>query len=135
MLGNDMNKIHRILLASDGIINLLLGILLLLFPAGVLDFFGLPSTNTFFYPTILGGVILGIGIALSVELFYYPNIRGLGLVGAISINFAGGLVLLLWLLFGGLNIPLKGFIILWIVAILVLGIGIVEVASKSCWSD
>ena len=126
-----MNQKQKILLGIDGIINLLLGILLLLFPAGVVDFLGLPATNTYFYPTILGGVIFGIGIALLAELFFYENIRGLGLVGAISINFSGGLVLLYWLLFTRLAIPLKGYVTLWIVAILVLGIGIVEVVMKS----
>lgn len=130
-----MNKTHRILLASDGIINLILGILLLLYPAGVVDFLGLPSTDSYFYPTILGGVIFGIGIALCVELFISPKIHGLGLAGAISINFAGGLVLLYWLIFTRLDIPLKGFITLWIVAILVLGIGVIEVVTKSWRSD
>jgi hypothetical protein len=130
-----MKRKHRLLLACDSIINLLLGILLLLFPAGVLDFFGLPPTNTFFYPTILGGVILGIGIALGVELFFFPKIRGLGLAGAITINFSGGLVLLYWLLFAHPDIPLKGNIILWIVAFFVLGIGIIEVATKSWRMD
>ena len=126
-----MNMKHRLLLASDAIINLLLGILLFLFPAGVVDFLGLPPTNTHFYPTILGGVIFGIGIALGVELFFYPKIRGLDLAGAITINFSGGFVLLYWLLFTQLEIPLRGTITLWVVAILVLGIGIVEVVTKS----
>ena len=130
-----MNNKHRFLLASDGIINLLLGTLLLLFPAGVVDFFGLPSTNTYFYPTIMGGVIFGIGIALCVELLFFPKIRGLGIAGAITINFSGGLVLLYWLLSSKLVISLKGLITLWIVAILVLGIGIVELVTKSWQSN
>ena len=126
-----MNRKQRTLLACDSIINILLGVLLLLFPAGILDFLGLPPTNTFFYPTILGGVIFGIGIALGVELFFSPNIRGLGLAGAISINFSGGLILLYWLLFTEMDLPLKGLITLWTVAVLVLGIGIIELVTKS----
>jgi hypothetical protein len=130
-----MKNTHKILLASDAIINLALGILLLLFPAGILDFLGLPQTNTYFYATILGGVILGIGIALGIELFTYPTASGLGLAGAIAINFSGGLVLLYWLLFTNLDIPLRGSLILWVVAFLVLGIGIIEVATKSYRMD
>jgi hypothetical protein len=130
-----MNKNQSILLACDAIINLLLGFLLLLFPAGIVDFLGLPPTNSHFYPTILGGVIFGIGAALGIELFFYQKSSGLGLGGAITINFSGGLVLLYWLLFTDLDIPLRGSIILWTVCILVLGIGIIEVATKSYRMD
>ena len=130
-----MNNKQKILLSIDGIINLILGTLLLLFPAGVVDLLGLPETNTYFYPTVLGGVIFGIGIALLAELFFYQKIRGLGLVGAISINLSGGLVLLYWLVFSDLTIPLKGVITLWIVAVLVIGIGVIELITKSWKSD
>lgn len=126
-----MNKKQHILLASDASINVLLGILLLLFPAGVLEFLGLPPTNSYFYPTILGGVIFGIGVALGLELLFHPTIQGLGFGGAISINFSGGLVLLYWLLFTELTIPLRGHLILWTVAVLVLGIGLIELVTKS----
>lgn len=130
-----MNRKHRVLLASDSIINLLLGLLLLLFPAGVVEYLGLPPTNTDFYPTILGGVIFGIGIALGIELIFYPKVRGLGLAGAITINFSGGLVLLYWLLFINLEIPFRGTVILWVVAILVLGIGTIEAVTGSWRMD
>ena len=80
-------------------------------------------------------MIFGIGIALLAELFFYQKIRGLGLVGAISINLSGGLVLLYWLVFSDLTIPLKGVITLWIVAVLVIGIGVIELITKSWKSD
>jgi hypothetical protein len=51
---------YKILLLIDGIVNLLIGVFLLLFPIGVIDFLGLPQTNTNFYPSILGAVIFGI---------------------------------------------------------------------------
>ncbi|MFC2087869.1 hypothetical protein ACFLSA_06905 [Bacteroidota bacterium] len=51
---------------------------------------------------------------------------GLGLVGALCINLSGGFVLLLWLLFGNLAIPLKGCIILWILDILLIVLSVVE---------
>lgn len=126
-----MTKKQSILLACDAIINLALGILLLLFPAGIVELLGLPPSDSYFYPTILGGVIFGIGLALGIELFFYPKLSGLGLAGAITINIPGGLVLLYWLLFTNLDIPLRGTIILWGVDILVLGIGITEAASGS----
>ncbi len=62
-----MKKKVFILLAADSVINLILGLLLLLFPAGILELLGLPPTNTYFYSSILGGVIFGIGVSLGLE--------------------------------------------------------------------
>lgn len=127
-----MKPKHRALLALDAFVNLFLGVLLLLFPAGMLELLGLPPTDTFFYATILGAVILGIGVALGVELWGAPRgVRGLGLGGAIAINLCGAGVLLLWLLFGGLDLPLRGRVTLWVVALTVLGIGIAEIVTRS----
>ena len=122
----------KILLTIDGIVNLLLGALLLLLPAGLIDLLGLPSVNHHFYTTILGAVIFGIGIALFIEMYRGgANARGLGLAGAIAINFCGGGVLLVWLLFKPFDLPARGQVVLWTVAVLVLGIGVVELASGS----
>ncbi len=127
-----MKKKVQLLLAADAIINLLLGLLLLLLPAGLLEALGLPPTDTFFYTSILGGVIFGIGVALSLERWGTPmGIRGLGLGGAIVINLCGGGILLFWLIVGNLDLPLRGLVTLWIVAILVIGVGLVELFSKS----
>jgi len=126
-----MKRNVKLLLAADAVINLILGALLLLFPAGILEYLGLPPTDTYFYSSILGGVIFGIGIALGLERWGPSDIRGLGLGGAIAINLCGGGILLFWLLFGYLTLPLRGQVTLWIVAILVLGIGFVELFTKS----
>jgi hypothetical protein len=127
-----MKPKHRVLLAVDAFVNIVLGVLVLLFPAGVVELFGLPPTDTSFYATILGGVVGGIGIALCMELWGAPRgVRGLGLGGAIAINICGAAVLVVWLLSGGLNLPLRGHIILWVVAVAVLGIGAAEIAARS----
>ena len=127
-----MQKKHQTLLTIDGIANVLLGIVLLLYPFGIDKLLGLPHSEVNFYPTILGGVILGIGIALLLERFGSDkNIRGLGLAGAILINYCGGLTLLIWLVFFPLEIPIHGYIILWVVALVVLVIGIGETVTKS----
>ncbi|NIW79803.1 MAG: hypothetical protein GWN16_10235 [Calditrichae bacterium] len=126
-----MKPIHKMLLIVDGIVNLLLGILLLLFPIGIVDFLGLPPTNTNFYPSLLGAVILGIGCALFLELVGYKKlVRGLALGGAILINMVGSFALICWLTFGSLTITMRGQIILWGVAVVVFTIGIIEIASK-----
>jgi hypothetical protein len=122
----------RFLLAIDGAANILLGVLLLLFPAGMLELLGLPPVAHHFYTTILGAVIFGIGVALLIELLWgVQGVRGLGLAGAIAINLCGGGALLVWLLLSPFALPLRGHVVLWVVAVVVLGIGIVELVSKS----
>ena len=55
------------LLLADATINLILGGLLLLFPERIVAFLGLPSPQTGFYRSILGAVLVGIGVALLIE--------------------------------------------------------------------
>ena len=80
-------------------------------------------------------MIFGIGLALFLEWRYGQTIRGLGLAGAIAINLCGGGALLLWLTRNGLSLPRQGLILLWLVDILVLGIGILELVSGSSDED
>jgi uncharacterized membrane protein len=112
---------RRYILLIDAIVNFILGIFLLLFPHKLVQFLGLPLVDISFYPSILGAILFGIAIALLIENYKkQQSIIGLGLVGAIVINICGGIVLAFWLLFGNLDIPLRGYIILWgLVAILV----------------
>ncbi len=127
-----MQKKHEPLLVIDGLVNLILGLLLILFPFGVAEILGVPGSDLNFYPTILGAVIFGIGVALIIErLGYKGNIRGLGLAGAIAINFCGATALLIWLLTGALNLPLRGCIVLWSIVVLVFAIGLAEVFAKA----
>jgi len=127
-----MKTKHKTLLLVDGAVNLALGVVLLLFPAGVVDLLGLPPTSTTFYPSILGAVLMGIGLALLVECFGADRgVRGLGLGGAIAINVCGAGALLVWLLVDPFDIPARGYAVLWTVAILVLVIAGVELFTKS----
>jgi hypothetical protein len=128
-----MNFKHKMLLLIDCSVNLILGLLLLLFPAGIVDLLGLPPTKNYFYPSILGAVLSGIGLALLLELAgHEKHVRGLGLGGAVVINIAGSLVLIWWLVFGALVMPLRGRFILWTVGVIVFSIGAIELAAKSC---
>ena len=117
----------RIVLLIDAGINFILGILLLTFSPLVVSFLGVPSADNHFYPTLLGGIFVGITIALVIEAFKkQTEITGLGLVGAVCINISGGLVLLFWLLFGHMELPQKGFIFLWTMDVILLIISSVE---------
>jgi hypothetical protein len=121
-----------LLLTIDGIVNLILGGLLLFFPAQLMMALELPGVETLFYVNILGGVLIGIGIALLLERFSaHLQMRGLGIGGAILINICGAGALVYWLVFGNLDLALNGSIFLWIIAIIVLGVACAEIISKS----
>ncbi|MBT3313224.1 MAG: hypothetical protein HN390_01285 [Anaerolineae bacterium] len=123
-------KPSKVLLV-DALINLILGVLLLLiipFPEQLPELLGVPKVKQIFYPSIMGGVFIGIAIALLIE--YYRNTEyglvGLGLGGAIAINFSGGAVLIGWLIFGKLDIPIYGRVFLWIIAIILIVISSIK---------
>jgi len=115
------------LLIIDGVINLLLGGVLVLFPRPLVTALGIPTADQAFYPSILGAVLLGIGVALVIEYRRRPRgVVGLGLGGAVAINLCGSLVLAGWLVFGRLHLPIHGYALLWGLAILIVGLSVVE---------
>jgi hypothetical protein len=122
-----MPKPASVLLVADATINFLLGLLLLGFSRPLAHLLGVPYTDLKFYPNILGAVLFGIGIALMIEAFRKPKgLVGLGLGGAVAINLSGGAVLWFWLLSGALDLPLRGLVFLWALAIILVGISTVE---------
>ena len=123
---SEIYKSGKLLLAIDAIINYFLGIVLLLFSDRIVEFFGLPASDARFYPNILGAILFGIGIALTIEYKRKGNFIGLGLGGAISINLIGGIALFLWLISGNLLIPIQGKIILWILDFVLIVISSIE---------
>jgi hypothetical protein len=118
----------KIILIVDAVINFTLGVLLLLFSPAVVAWFGVPPSSTSFYANILGAIFVGITIALIIGAAgrNSPRSAGLGLSGAISINLCGGIALALWLIFGGLTIPTKGFIFLWALVVILIVISLAE---------
>ena len=124
---------QRPLLLADALVNLLLGALLLFYPQWLVEALGMPVVATTFFPNVLGGVLFGIGLALFIA--YRGGAQGLGLDGAIAINLCGAGVVVGWLVIAPHAIPPRGKITLWIIAVVVIGIGLVElqhrVASKT----
>ena len=116
------------LLTADAIINLALGVLLIVFPSGIVSALGIPAAEISFYPSILGAVLFGIGIALLIERV--QGSAGLGLHGAISINLSGGLVLAAWLVSGALSLPVRGQILLWALVVVLVGISALELTAQ-----
>lgn len=135
-MGRVIDK-SKILLIIDSVINLILGILLLLLIPfleqlpRVLGVLGVPKVANTFYPSILGAVLLGIGIALLIESFRTnpQQLVGLGLGGAVAINLCGGAGLIAWLIFGDLNLPVNGMLLLWVIAFILVAISSIELIA------
>lgn len=118
----------KIILIVDAVINFVLGLLLLLFSPTIVNWLGVPPSSTSFYPNILGAIFIGITIALVIGATGPISRRssGLGLTGAIAINLCGGITLALWLVFGRLQIPTKGFIFLWALVVILVVVSLTE---------
>ena len=115
------------LLAIDGVVNLLLGALLIWYPASLAEALGLSANGRQFFASILGGVLVGVGVALLIERYRPPlRVVGLGLGGAIAINLCGGGVLALWLLVGSLTLTALGQLALWALVALLIGLSSFE---------
>lgn len=122
---------ERFALTVDGAIDLALGMLLLLFPRGVLTILGMPLAASAFYPSILGAVLVGIGLALLLQRFGGDSgVAGLSMEGAAAINVCGAGALVAWLIGGTLDIPGRGYALLWLIALTVLGVAVVEIALR-----
>ena len=117
------------LLRVDGAINLVLGVLLVAFPSGLVEAFGVPPSQGRFYPSLLGAVLIGVGIALFLEANRLPGgIIGLGLGGAIAINLVAACALIYWNVWGDLELPTRGRVLLS-----VLSVGLVAISSFELW--
>jgi hypothetical protein len=76
-------------------------------------------------------VLFGIGIALLLEMRSASQraASGLGLGGAIAINLCGGIVLGAWLIFGELDLPLRGWVFLGVLDAALVAISTVELVA------
>jgi hypothetical protein len=112
-------------------VNLALGLLLVFLPRGFAKAVGIPIPAIPFYPIILGGVLVGIGVALFLQCFWgRSRVTGLGLEGAIAINLCGAGALVALLVGGDLNLPIRGYAFLWFIVVLVLAIAVVELLVR-----
>ncbi len=118
------------LLTVDGVANLLFGLFLLASPGSFFEALGLPWTGRGLYVTILGGVLVGIGIALMLESRRVGGLVGLGLGGAVAINLTAGLAIAAWLLLSEADgVSSGGRIVLWLLVLFLVGLSSAEILA------
>ena len=121
---------RKVLLFLDGVGNVLLGLPLLVAPTAVATWLGLPGGGSF-YASLFGAVLIGIGIALLLEQRDSTGAaKGLGLTGALVINLCLGLAIAGWLIRGGLQLPLRGSLVLWTLVAILVGLSGLELLSE-----
>ena len=76
-------------------------------------------------------MLIGIGVALLIKGHsQLPWASGLDLRGALSINLIAALALIAWLIFGDLQLPLRGAIILWSLVVVLVVLSVLEWAAN-----
>ena len=120
--------LEQTLLWIDALLNLLVGVGLLTFPPALIRALGLPETGATLYPRVFGGVLIGIAIALLVEVMV-PALGGLGLGGVIVINLCGAAVVGSYLVSRSIDIADRGRFLLWTVVIVLLALSAVELLA------
>jgi hypothetical protein len=116
-----------VLLFLNAILYLALAFLLLLFPFGLVGSLGVALPGVTFYASMLGAVLLGIGLALLVERSRSTlGLPGLGINGAILINISCAVTLGIWLFFRSLNLLQIGYVLLWGLLAMVVTITLAE---------
>lgn len=118
------------ILLVDAGVSLVLGVVLVVFPPPLVAWLGVPSAETAFYPSLLGAVVIGVAVALFLEWKRAPTGSvGLGTAGAIAVDLCAAFSLAGWLIFGSLDLPLRGRIVLWSVAAVLVFVSVVGLAA------
>ena len=102
------------------------GLALLSFPLTVIKILGLPKSETAFWPRLLGAMLLGLAVATYMDASARLG-HGLGLAGAMVLNFSVAFALIGMLVLGE-SAPWRGRALLWVLAAGLLGLALVEIA-------
>jgi hypothetical protein len=116
------------LLWIETLLKLFAGLLLVLAPGGTLRVFGLPRTETGFWPRLLGAVLLGLAGATFLE-GSAPGSHGLGLAGCLIINASSVSVMATLLALDAGPQSARGRAAMWALVVLLTLLGILEIAN------
>lgn len=122
-----MNSVQQ-LLWIETLLKLSAGLPLVLAPRSTIRLFGLPQTDSGFWPRMLGAVLIGLAGALFLE-GRLPGAHGLGLAGCVVVNLAGAAVMASLLVLEAGPTSLRGRAVMWAVVLFLLLLSILEFAS------
>ena len=116
------------LLWIETLLNFFGGLALIIAPLSTIRLLGLPSTPTGFWPRLLGTLLLGISLALFLE-GSVPGSRGLGLAGALIINFSVLSMMAAMLVWEAGPQSARGRALMWALIVLLLWLSALEFAN------
>ena len=97
----------------DALLKLAAGLPLAILPKATVAVFGLPRVQNGFYVRLLGAVLVGLAVAIIAEGRSGHTQAGLGPAGALSVNIAGGIVLIGQIVFGRSDLTFRGRLLCW----------------------
>ena len=112
----------------DALLKLVAGLPLALLPQAAIAVFGLPRVQNGFYARLFGAVLVGLALAIIVEGRSGHTQAGLGPGGALSVNVAGGIVLIGQIVFGRSDLTLRGRLLCWGIVAALSALSIAEFA-------
>lgn len=104
------------------------GLLLVLAPLATIKLFGLPRTDSGFWPRVAGTLLVGLAGALFLE-GAMAGAHGLGLAGCIVVNLFGAAVLASSLLVDAGPPSARGRALTWTVVLILVVLSILEIAN------
>lgn len=115
------------LLWLETLLRLSAGVVLLITPQTAARVLGLPLPQALLWPRLLGALLVGMAAATSLEGSVSGS-RGLGLGGLVVINLITAAVLVTLLVLQRGSQTRRGRIFLWIVAVALASLGVIEIA-------
>lgn len=116
------------LLWIETLLKLSAGLLLVLAPGGVIRLFGLPRTDTGFWPRLLGAVLVGLGGALFLE-GRVAGSHGLSLAGCVIVNVSAVSIMTTLLVLEAGPPSVRGRATMWMLVLLLILLSILEIAN------
>lgn len=115
------------LLWIETLLKLSAGLILVLAPLSAIRLFGLPPSNTSFWPRLLGALLIGVAGALFLE-GGRPGSHGLGLAGCVVVNLAGAVMMGTLLVMDAGPPSARGRGLVWMVLVILLILSVLEMA-------
>jgi hypothetical protein len=107
-----------------------LGLLLIALPQLLIKTLGLPPAGSSYWPRLLGGLLVGCAIATFANIAGWTK-SGIGLGGHIAINVVFALTVISMLVLGPNPPTRRGQAFLWLLALYLLGLTLVEISHAT----